>query len=113
MNLYIRAHGFELTPALRAYVKNKFERVGRHFDQAVDVHINLRIVVLRGKKREFSTQVRYHLKSKPIIVSRSSEKLYAAIDEVMGALDNQVVSYKNSVQQHFEPGRKRFEAHAS
>ena len=43
MNLTISGHHLEVTPALRAYVVNKLERITRHFDQVVDIRVLLKL----------------------------------------------------------------------
>ena len=41
MNLTISGHHLEVSPALRAYVTAKLERVLRHFDQVIHVKVLL------------------------------------------------------------------------
>ena len=43
MNLTISGHHLDVTPALRAYVTTKLDRITRHFDQVVDVKVLLTI----------------------------------------------------------------------
>ena len=41
MNLLITGHHVDVTPALRAYVEDKLERITRHFDQIIDIAVVL------------------------------------------------------------------------
>ena len=49
MNLVIIGHHLEVTPAIRAYVKNKMARVVRHFDNVIDAQVMLSIERLEHK----------------------------------------------------------------
>jgi ribosomal subunit interface protein len=44
MNIDISGQHLDITPALRSYVQNKFERLERHFDQVTNVHVVLTVV---------------------------------------------------------------------
>lgn len=41
MNLTISGHHLDVSPALRAYVVSKLERVLRHFDQVIHIKVLL------------------------------------------------------------------------
>ena len=43
MNLHLTGHHLEITPAIRAYVVTKLERVNRHFDHVIDVSVVLSV----------------------------------------------------------------------
>ena len=49
MQLELSGHHVEVTASLRGYVEKKFERIGRHFDQVIDVHCVLTVEKLRHK----------------------------------------------------------------
>ena len=49
MQLNVTGHHVEVTPALRGYVLKKLERIGRHFEQVIDVHCVLTVEKLRQK----------------------------------------------------------------
>ena len=49
MQLSVTGHHVEVTPALRSYLEKKLERIGRHFDQVIDVHCVLTVEKLRQK----------------------------------------------------------------
>ena len=49
MQLNVTGHHVEITAALRGYVEKKLERIGRHFDQVIDVHCVLTVEKLRQK----------------------------------------------------------------
>ena len=113
MNLTISGHHLEVTPALRAYVLDKLERVMRHFDQVVDVNVLLTVENKREKDRRQKAEVTLHVKGRDIFVEQSHEDLYAAIDQLMDKLDRQVVRHKDRVQDHHHTSSKRLSVEAA
>ena len=41
MQLSVTGHHIEVTDSLRFYVEKKLERITRHFDHVLDVHLSL------------------------------------------------------------------------
>ena len=41
MQITISGHHVELSAALQDYIKNKMQRIVRHFDQVMDIHVVL------------------------------------------------------------------------
>lgn len=113
MNLTISGHHLEVTPALREYVLTKLDRVTRHFDQVVSVSVLLTVEKVKEKERRQKAEVTLHVKGRDIFVEKSHEDLYAAIDQLMDALDRQVMRYKDRVQDHHHMAAKRIDAGAS
>ncbi|MGA1288494.1 MAG: ribosome hibernation-promoting factor, HPF/YfiA family [Rubrivivax sp.] len=109
MNLNISGHHLDVTPALRAYVVNKLDRVTRHFDQVVDVNVLLSVENLKEKDRRQKAEVTLHVKGRDIFVEHAHEDLYAAIDQLMDKLDRQVVRHKDKVQDHHHAAAKRMD----
>jgi putative sigma-54 modulation protein len=101
MNLTISGHHLEVTPALKAYVLNKLDRVTRHFDQVVDITVVLSVEKLKEKTRRQKAEVTVHLKGKDIYIEQASADLYASIDQLMDRLDRQIGRYKDKVQNHY------------
>ena len=93
MNLNVSGHHVEVTPAIRTYVKNKLERVTRHFDHVIDAHVILTVEKLRQK-----AEVTLHVSGKDLHCESEEEDLYAAIDLLADKLDRQVLRYKDKLQ---------------
>jgi len=89
MNLSVSGHQFDVTPAIRNYVSSKLERVRRHFDHVIDVHVILSVNKLRQK-----AEVTLHVRGKDIHCACEEADLYAAIDLLVDKLDRQVLKYK-------------------
>jgi putative sigma-54 modulation protein len=110
MNLSLSGHHLEITPAIRAYVVNKLERVTRHFDHVIDVN-----VVLAVDKLQQQVTANLHIRGKDIHAECVEPDMYAAIDALADKLDRQVVKYKEkrNGQRHAPGAVKRTAAAAA
>lgn len=93
MNLNVSGHHLEVTPAIRTYVRGKFDRVIRHFDHVIDAHVILSVDKLLQK-----AEVTLHVRGKDIHAECIDADLYAAIDLLVDKLDRQVIKYKDKTQ---------------
>jgi putative sigma-54 modulation protein len=104
MNLTVSGHHVAVTPALRAYVNSKLERVTRHFDHVIDVS-----VILEVEKLSQRAEVTVRVRGKDIFVETDAQDLYAAIDALADKLDRQVLRYKDRLKAHPHDALKRQE----
>ena len=95
MNLSVSGPHLVVTPAIRAYVGEKLERVLRHFDHIIDVHVILSVEKLRQ-----CAEVTLHTRGKDIFVQSEHENLYSAIDELIDKLDRAVMKHKDRAFGH-------------
>ena len=95
MNLTVSGHHVAVTPAMRAYVQSKMDRITRHFDHVIDVNVILSVEKLTQK-----AEVTVHVRGKDIFVENGDPDLYAAIDLMIDKLDRQIIKYKDKVQAH-------------
>jgi putative sigma-54 modulation protein len=95
MNLNLTGHHVEITPAIRAYVVSKLDRITRHFDHVIDVN-----VVLCVDKLERIVEANVHVRGKEIHAQSTDGDMYAAIDALADKLDRQVVKYKEKLTDH-------------
>ena len=98
MNLTISGHHLAVSPALRAYVVSKLERVLRHFDQVIHVKVLLSKHNEAQKERRQRVECSIHVKGNALHAGSKHLNLYAAIDELVDKLDRQIVSYKTRIQ---------------
>lgn len=98
MNLTISGHHIEVSPALRAYVVSKLERVLRHFDQVIHVRVLLSKHNESQKERRQRAECSIHIKGNALHAGSKHLNLYAAIDELVDKLDRQVMGHKTRVQ---------------
>lgn len=107
MHLTISGHHLEVSPALRAYVVAKLERVMRHFDQVIHVKVLLSTHNESQKERRQRAECSIHVKGNALHAGSKHFDLYAAIDELADKLDRQVLSHKTRIQGWRGAGIKR------
>lgn len=95
MNLNLTGNHLEITPAIRAYVISKLERVNRHFDHVIDVS-----VVLSVDKLQQRIEANVHVRGKDLHAQSIDADMYAAIDALADKLDRQVVKHKEKQKAH-------------
>ena len=107
MNLSIRGHHLDVTPALRNYVTTKLDRITRHFDQVVGVKVLLSVENQKEKEKRQHAECSVRVKGSDLFAESAHEDLYAAVDELVDKLDRQVVRHKNRLQDHHAEARRR------
>jgi putative sigma-54 modulation protein len=95
MQINLTGHHIDITPALRSYVKEKFQRLERHFDHVTDVHVILTVEKLRHKAEADLRVSGNHLYADAI-----DGDMYAAIDVLVDKLDRQVKKHKEKLTDH-------------
>jgi len=96
MQLNITGHHVDLTPPLKAYIEEKFEKIHRHFSNITNVHVTLTI----DKKFQQKAEARINLAKGEIIAESESVDMYAAIDALIEKLDRQVIKHKEKMKEH-------------
>jgi len=103
MQIELSGHHVELTPALRDYVNDKFERLQRHFDHMTNVH-----TVLSVEKTRQMAEATIHLSGNNLFANAEAEDMYAAIDALVDKLDSQIRKHKGKITDHHRnDGRSR------
>ncbi|SIT66972.1 putative sigma-54 modulation protein [Ectothiorhodosinus mongolicus] len=95
MQINVTGHHVELTDALRNIINEKFERLERHFDNVIDVH-----VVLTVEKLQQKAEATILVSGNRIHAEASNTDMYAAIDAMIDKLDRQVVKHKEKLKDH-------------
>jgi putative sigma-54 modulation protein len=95
MNVTVTGQHMEVTPAIRQYVVDKFERISRHFDHVIDV-----AVVLNVEKLRKHVEANVHVQGKDLFAETTHEDMYAAIDALVDILDRQVIRHKEKRNEH-------------
>ncbi len=101
MKIDVTGHHVDITDALRDYVNTKFEKLERHFDNVVDVH-----VILTVEKKLQKAEATIALGGARLFAEAEAEEMYAAIDALIDKADRQVVKHKEKrTDHHREEGR--------
>lgn len=95
MQIDITGHHVDVTTALRSYVRNKFERLERHFDHVTGIH-----VVLTVSKLEHKAEATMNVNRGKLFADAVEDDMYAAIDGLVDKLDRQVKKHKEKLSGH-------------
>jgi len=95
MQVNITGHHVDVTPALRAYVTEKMQRISRHFDHVISIN-----VILTVEKHTKEAEATLHAAGKSIFANDKNEDMYAAIDGMVDKLDRQVRRHKDKIRDH-------------
>ncbi len=95
MQIDITGHHVNITPTLKSYVENKFERLERHFDHVISIH-----VVLTVEKLEHRAEATLHVDRGKIFADATDTDMYAAIDALTDKLDRQIKKHKEKLTDH-------------
>jgi putative sigma-54 modulation protein len=92
MQINITGHRFDVTPALRTFTEEKFDRLERHFDHINNIHVVFDVEKLRhiAEATVLVTKGELH-------ASSESEDMYAAIDALVDKLNRQLVKHKEKI----------------
>ncbi|MDE2091034.1 MAG: ribosome-associated translation inhibitor RaiA [Gammaproteobacteria bacterium] len=105
MQIDITGQHLDITPALRSYVQNKFERLERHFDLLTDIH-----VVLTVSKLEHKAEATLPVVHGKIFADAVDADMYAAIDALTDKLDRQLKKHKEKLTDHTDRASVRTNA---
>jgi putative sigma-54 modulation protein len=95
MQINLSGHHVDITTPLRDYVNGKMERLERHFDNVIDLHVVLGVEKLRHK-----AEATMHLSGGDIFADAVEENMYAAIDSLVDKLDRQLKKHKEKITDH-------------
>ena len=96
----IETHGqqLEVTPALREYVDNKLQRIDRHFDQPIEIRVQLGL-----RKPDHHAEATLTVPGRTLHADATGENMYAAIDVLTDKLDRLILKHKEKQQDHHAP----------
>lgn len=95
MQINIDGHHVDVTESMQDYIRTKMDRIERHFDQVVDVH-----VVLSVEKQRHKAEATIHVAGNTIHAHSENDDMYAAIDFLLDKLDRQVKKHKEKLTNH-------------
>ncbi len=100
MQINITGHQVEVTPALRAYVTEKTQKLERHFDHVLSAH-----VILKIEKIHHVAEATVNAAGRQLHAADQASDMYAAIDGLIDKLDRQVRRYKDKLRgnHHADP----------
>jgi len=102
MQITITGHHVEVSPALRAYVTEKLQRLSRHFDHVISVN-----VILNVEKLNQIAEASVNAGGRSLFATETAADMYAAIDGLADKIDRQVRRLKKRLRDnhHTRPER--------
>lgn len=95
MQINFTGHHIEITPALRDFAVEKFEKILRHFEKISSINVNFEVDKLRH-----IAEANVHVTKHEFHAHSEAEDLYAAIELLVAKLDRQIVKYKEKLTDH-------------
>jgi putative sigma-54 modulation protein len=95
MQLDITGHQLEVTEPIKNYIDTKFERIKRHFDQVMSVHVILSVEKIRHK-----SEATMHIGGKDFFAESTEDHLYKSIDALVDKLDKQIRRHKSKLNNY-------------
>lgn len=95
MNINITGHHIEVTPALRDYTQEKFNKLERHFDKITSIQ-----VIFDIEKLDQIAEATIKIAKSELHASSRTEDLYASIDDLVDKLDRQLIKHKEKIREH-------------
>ena len=95
MQIDLTGQHVEITSPLREYVNSKLDRLNRHSDQVLDIHVILSVEKLRHR-----AEATLRLNGGSVFADATEEDMYAAIDALTDKLDRQVKKHNEKMNDH-------------
>ena len=103
MQINLTGHHVEITPAIREYINEKFQRIERHFENVTDIHF-----ILTVEKLEHKAEATLNMPGSTMHAHSVEADMYAAIDSLTDKLDAQVRKHKEKLtDQHARESIRR------
>lgn len=101
MNVSISGHHISVTDAMNTAVREKLEKIERHFDQIQSIQVILSLDnsgASDGGKKTHKAEAIMRVSGQEMFVQASDDDMYKAINEMADKLDRQVRKYKTRQQ---------------
>lgn len=95
MNINFTGHKLEVTPAIRTFTTEKFDKLQRHFDNITSVNVTFDV-----EKLSQIAEAKIHVSGADIHARSESDDLYKAIDDLADKLDRQLLKHKEKIRNH-------------
>ena len=95
MQINFTGHRMEVTPALKTFTQEKFDKLNRHFDKITAINVIFDVEKLRQ-----IVEATILITKGEIHASSESEDMYAAIDTLVDKLDRQLIKHKEKIRGH-------------
>ena len=106
MNVSISGHHISITDAMDTAIREKLEKVERHFDQIQSIQVILSLDN-SGAQKSHKAEAIMRVSGKEMFVQALEDDMYKAINEMADKLDRQVRKYKTKLESKKTQGAGR------
>ena len=94
MQINMTGHRMELTPAIKQFTQEKFDKLERHFDKITAVNVVFDVEKIRqiAEATILVSQGELHARSE-------TDDMYASIDDLVSKLDRQLLKHKEKLRE--------------
>jgi putative sigma-54 modulation protein len=94
MQINMTGHRMELTPALKQFTQEKFDKLEKHFDKITSINIVFDVEKVRqiAEATILVTQGELHARSE-------TDDMYASVDDLVNKLDRQLLKHKEKLRE--------------
>lgn len=97
MEIHFTGHQIEITDALKSFTEEKLQKLSRHFDRIMAIHVTFNV-----EKLMQIVDATVHIPKAEVHASAAAENMYTAIDELIDKLDRQLIKHKEKLDSHRE-----------
>jgi putative sigma-54 modulation protein len=110
MRMIISGRHLKVTDAIREYAEKKIGRIQKYFENIMEVDITLSAEHSKVDGERHTADVLLFVQGSKIKASATAQILYAAIDEVIDILENQVKKHKEKMKDKQHQSVRELEA---
>ena len=106
MQIIVKAHHVEITPALREYAEKKMEKLDVFFDHINKITVNLHVEAVSSESDRHVASALINMNGGVITAKEHSGSMYSSIDMLLDKLTIQLKRYKEKLKNHRGPSAK-------
>ena len=95
MQIIVNGRNIEITPAIKAYVKEKMAKVVEHYDQLIDFEVILTVIKNPSVSDSHIAEAKCNIAGARIHIEEKAETMYASIDLLADKLNRQIQKHKD------------------
>ncbi|MBO1531398.1 ribosome-associated translation inhibitor RaiA [Psychrobacter sp. F1192] len=107
MNVSISGHHISITEAMETAVREKLEKVERHFDQIQSIQVILSLDNSGSGKKSHKAEAILRVSGQEMFVQSYDDDMYKAINDMADKLNRQVRKYKTRLERKKTQGAGR------
>ena len=95
MQLNLSGHHLDITSSLREHTSDKLSKIKHHFDNVMNVNMNLEV-----QKDVQKAEATIHIRGADLFAKAQSTDMYVSIDQLVNKLDSQLIKHKEKLHNH-------------